>query len=83
VNSAFNQPHRSRYADLDGRRPENVPFPEWAEDQSRRSNEGNAYWIGGVQVVDGFERLLSAEARRLERRRTAQAEGWRAGEPGE
>ena len=83
MNQPFNQPRRSRWPDLDSRRPENMPFADWAEEQTRRSHNDHGPWFTAEQIADAFERLLQVEAARRERGRKAKAEGWVQGEPGE
>lgn len=83
MNQPFNWPRPSRWTDLDSRRPENMPFPEWAEEQTRRVHNEHGPWFTAEQLADAFKPLLTADAARRERQRTARAEGWTAGEPGE
>lgn len=83
MNQPFNQPRRTRWTDLDSRRPENMPFAEWAAEQTRRSHNEHGPWISGQDVVADFEALLRAENDRKVRQERAQDNGWTAGEPGE
>ncbi len=74
----FNDRRNSRWSDLDARRPENVPFAQWVEDQSRRSNEANGQWMDGHALVSEIEQVLAGDRPMPPRSRRR-----RAGDPGE
>ncbi len=72
----FNQPRNSRWRDLDSRRPEHVPFDEWVDEQTKRSNEANGQWMDGQRLVSEIEQVLAGDRPMPPRRRFG-------GDPGE
>jgi hypothetical protein len=82
VDQPQNDPYRRRFQDP-RQWPSGLVYGLYAEVKTEKAvNELSWEWAGN-EVADEASRFLKAEQARQERRRTAQAEGWRAREPGE
>jgi nitroimidazol reductase NimA-like FMN-containing flavoprotein (pyridoxamine 5'-phosphate oxidase superfamily) len=87
VNGPNDEHRNSRWSNLDSHRPEQWPsrvvFGLYAEVKAEKAVNELSWELARHQVADEAAAFLAAEAARRERRRTARAEGWKQGEPGE
>lgn len=74
MSGPFNPPRNNRWTGIDARRPENMPFADWAEEQTRRAHNEHGPWITAELIAEQFERLL---------RQAAGEQRERHGDPGE